>query len=51
MASDRLRITRRDFLNGVALGGVAAGLAPAEALGARARDGVYYPPMLTGIRS
>ena len=50
MASDRLRITRRDFLNGVALGGVAAGLAPAEALGAGARDGVYYPPMLTGMR-
>jgi len=37
-------ITRRDFLNGVALG-VAAGLAPRELLAAR-----RYPPALTGLR-
>ena len=41
----RPEITRRDFLNGVALS-VAAGLAPAELL---ARDG-RYPPALTGLR-
>ena len=41
----KLEISRRDFLNGVALG-VAAGLAPVELL---ARDG-RYPPALTGLR-
>ena len=41
----KLEITRRDFLNGVALG-VAAGLSPLELL---AKDG-RYPPGLTGLR-
>ena len=41
----KLDITRRDFLNGVALG-VAAGLAPVELFG---KDG-RYPPALTGLR-
>lgn len=47
---DRLRITRRDFLNGVALG-VAAGtsLSPLELL-ARTGGGSHYPPALTGMR-
>lgn len=47
--SDRLRITRRDFLNGVALG-VAAGtsLSPLELLAGTARG--HYPPALTGLR-
>lgn len=48
---DRLRITRRDFLNGVALG-VAAGssLTPLELLAVEGRRAGHYPPSLTGMR-
>ena len=46
--SDRLRISRRDFLNGVALG-VAAGLTPLELLAKVSGEG-RYPPALTGMR-
>lgn len=46
-----MRITRRDFLNGMALGGAAAaGAAPAELLAAARGQAPYYPPMLTGMR-
>ncbi|NEH54114.1 twin-arginine translocation signal domain-containing protein, partial [Rhizobium leguminosarum] len=41
-------ITRRDFLNGVAIT-VAAGMTPLQLLQA-APDGCYYPPALTGLR-
>src|SRR4051812_32943836 len=41
-----MSITRRDFLNGVALT-IAAGLTPAAQLTAQPR---YYPPALTGLR-
>lgn len=41
-------ITRRDFLNGVAIT-VAAGITPLQILQA-APDGRYYPPALTGLR-
>lgn len=41
------RITRRDFLDGVALA-IAAGLAPIDALGAA--GSAPYPPALTGLR-
>ena len=49
--SDRLKISRRDFLNGVALS-VAAGttLSPLELLAMDAARGVPYPPALTGMR-
>jgi spermidine dehydrogenase len=49
--AERLNITRRDFLNGVALG-VAAGssLSPLELLAQQAEDGRHYPPALTGLR-
>lgn len=49
--SDRLKISRRDFLNGVALG-VAAGtaLSPLELLAMDAARGIHYPPELTGMR-
>lgn len=49
--SDRLKISRRDFLNGIALG-VAAGttLSPLELLAMDSAGGVYYPPALTGMR-
>jgi spermidine dehydrogenase len=55
--SDRLKISRRDFLNGIALG-VAAGstLSPLEAMarslttGALPVGGSLYPPALTGMR-
>ena len=49
--SDRLKISRRDFLNGVALS-VAAGttLSPLELLAMDAARGVHYPPALTGMR-
>lgn len=43
-----MTISRRDFLNGVALT-IAAGLTPAEILRA-APGGRYYPPALTGLR-
>ncbi|MGG5239857.1 NAD(P)-binding protein [Pseudomonas lurida] len=41
-------ITRRDFLNGVAVT-IAAGMTPLQLLQA-APDGRYYPPALTGLR-
>jgi spermidine dehydrogenase len=41
-------ITRRDFLNGVAVT-IAAGMTPMQLLQA-APDGRYYPPALTGLR-
>ncbi|CAI2795508.1 NAD(P)/FAD-dependent oxidoreductase [Pseudomonas fluorescens group sp.] len=41
-------ITRRDFLNGVAVT-IAAGMTPLQILHA-APDGRYYPPALTGLR-
>ena len=49
--SDRLKISRRDFLNGVALG-VAAGttLSPLELMAMEAARGAHYPPALTGMR-
>ena len=43
-----MQITRRDFLNGVAIG-IAAGMTPLQILQA-APDGRYYPPALTGLR-
>jgi spermidine dehydrogenase len=46
-------ITRRDFLNGMAIGGAAVGasLAGASAARAAAQDQAgYYPPLLTGMR-
>ncbi len=47
---NRLDITRRDFLNGIALGTVAgASLSPLD-LFAKYGDGDYYPPLLTGMR-
>ena len=47
---NRLDITRRDFLNGIALGTVAgASLCPLD-LFAKSSDGDYYPPLLTGMR-
>jgi spermidine dehydrogenase len=48
--SDRLKISRRDFLNGIALG-VAAGsaLSPLDALAEALSTGIY-PPALTGMR-
>ncbi|MDH3469526.1 MAG: NAD(P)-binding protein [Gammaproteobacteria bacterium] len=49
MACD-LKISRRDFINGIAFGAVAgAALNPAEVLAAAARGGAY-PPSLTGLR-
>jgi spermidine dehydrogenase len=46
----KLSITRRDFLNGIALGTVAgSGVAPLELLAAASHD-AYYPPRLTGMR-
>jgi spermidine dehydrogenase len=49
--AERLRITRRDFLNGVALG-VAAGssLSPLELLAQGAGASASYPPGLMGLR-
>ena len=48
--SDRLEISRRDFLNGIALG-LAAGtaLSPLDALAKAVASGIY-PPALTGMR-
>lgn len=43
-----MEITRRDFLNGVAIT-IAAGMTPLQLLQA-APDGRYYPPALTGLR-
>ena len=47
----KLNISRRDFINGVALG-VAAGssLSPIELLAMTANGGTPYPPALTGMR-
>ena len=50
-----MTITRRDFLNGVAIAGVGGasrfGLAPAEALAAAGTaTAPVYPPLLTGMR-
>lgn len=49
--SDRLRISRRDFINGVALS-VAAGsaLSPLELMAMSGEPGRAYPPALTGMR-
>ena len=53
--SGRLKITRRDFINGVALG-VAAGLSaslslsPRELLAMGGAESAPYPPTLTGMR-
>jgi len=49
--ADRLKINRRDFLNGMALS-VAAGssLSPLELLAKGASGPAYYPPGLTGLR-
>ena len=49
--ADKLNITRRDFLNGVALS-LAAGtsLSPLELLAASEGNGSYYPPALMGLR-
>jgi spermidine dehydrogenase len=49
--TEKLNISRRDFLNGVALS-VAAGssLSPLELLAAAAKEGAPYPPALTGMR-
>ena len=45
-------ITRRDFLNGIAIGTGASLLAPAElfAQNPPGESSVYYPPTLTGLR-
>ncbi len=47
----KLNISRRDFINGVALG-IAAGssLSPIELLAMPSKDGTPYPPALTGMR-
>jgi len=46
----KLNITRRDFINGIALGTVAGySLNPAEALAAMSKSSAY-PPGLTGLR-
>ncbi len=48
--ADTLKISRRDFINGVALGAAAGcALSPAELLAAAER-GEVYPPGLTGLR-
>ncbi len=49
--ANRLNITRRDFLNGVALS-LAAGtsLSPLELLAQGGASKPYYPPLLTGLR-
>ena len=49
--ADKLKISRRDFLNGVALS-LAAGtsLSPLEALAQANGASAYYPPLLTGLR-
>jgi spermidine dehydrogenase len=48
--SDKLNITRRDFINGVAVSAVAGfSLSPAQLLAATAAK-KHYPPALTGLR-
>ena len=50
---DRLQITRRDFLDGMALAGSALALSPLQTM-AGSQDGIHasqvYPPSLTGLR-
>ena len=49
----KLKITRRDFLDGVALMGGAAALSPLHVFGEHSQDelsGGVYPPTLTGLR-
>ena len=44
-------ITRRDFLNGIALSlAVGTSMSPLEIFAASASTGRYYPPALTGLR-
>lgn len=48
---DRLKISRRDFVNGIALGVAAGGsLSPLELMAMAEKSGVAYPPSLTGMR-
>ena len=49
----KLKITRRDFLDGVALMGGAVALSPLQVFGEHSQDelsGGVYPPTLTGLR-
>ncbi len=48
----KFKITRRDFLNGIAIGTGTSLLAPAELFAQipQGASAVYYPPTLTGIR-
>ena len=51
MVADKLNITRRDFLNGVALSLVAGtSISPLEIFAASSTASPYYPPSLTGLR-
>lgn len=45
----RLKISRRDFLGGIALGTTASALTPLEVL-AQSAQSAHYPPALTGLR-
>ena len=45
----KYKITRRDFMNGVAIGTGTTLLAP-EVLFAQGTSSDYYPPLLTGMR-
>jgi spermidine dehydrogenase len=45
----KYKITRRDFMNGVAIGTGTTLLAP-EVLFAQSASSTYYPPLLTGMR-
>jgi spermidine dehydrogenase len=48
----KYKITRRDFLNGIAIGAGTSLLAPADLFAqiAPGESSVYYPPTLTGLR-
>jgi spermidine dehydrogenase len=48
----KYKITRRDFLNGIAIGAGTSLLAPADLFAqiAPSESSVYYPPTLTGLR-
>lgn len=50
MARLKSDISRRDFINGVALSVAAGALSPAELFAARAAAPNAYPPALTGLR-
>ncbi len=50
MARLKSDITRRDFMNGVALSVAAGALSPAALVSARAQDAGPYPPSLSGLR-